>query len=251
MSSQAERPAAEVFGVRFSTETMAEALDGIAAMVRRENAPCGFCAFINADCLNLAYRNPAYRAVLVRAERVWADGVGAAIAARFLGTPVADNVNGTDMLPHLCRAGYRIYLLGGAPGVAEKAAERLSGLYPETRIAGAEHGYFAGRDAEVAARIRAAAPDLLLVALGAPRQELWIAEHLGELNCKVAIGVGGLLDFASGRIPRAPLWMRRLKLEWIYRLYQEPRRLFRRYVIGNPLFLWRVLLHGRNAPGAR
>ncbi|MDR0933207.1 MAG: WecB/TagA/CpsF family glycosyltransferase [Victivallales bacterium] len=239
---------AEVFGVKFSTGSMPEALDYISEAIRQNDKKCRFCAFINADCLNLAYKNVTYRAVLAQADRVWADGIGAAIAARYLKTPVTDNVNGTDMLPLLCRAGYKIYLLGGAPGVAERAAERLTATYPEVRIVGAEHGFFAGRDTEVIDRINRANPEILLVGLGAPRQELWIAEHLSELKCRVVIGVGGLLDFASGRIPRAPKWMRKLKIEWTYRLYQEPRRLFRRYVIGNPLFLWRVLLHGRNAP---
>ncbi len=235
---------AEVFGVRFARETMPQALAALKTMVN-DRSRTYFCAFVNADCLNQAFRNREYASLLNSADRVWADGVGAAIAALWNKTPVPDNVNGTDMLPHLCRSGYRIYLLGAAPGVAEAARERLSREYPEARIVGAEHGYFEDGGAEAVGRINDAKADILLVAMGVPRQEFWIAEHLDRLDCGVAIGVGGLLDFASGRIPRAPLILRRMKLEWAFRLYQEPARLFRRYIIGNPQFLFRVLFFRR------
>ena len=127
--------------------------------------------------------------------------------------------------------------------MAEAAAENVRRLYPAARIAGTHHGYFANADEErrTIDEINAANPDLLLVAFGVPAQEKWIDAHRKELHCGAALAVGGLLDFVSGRIPRAPLWMRRAGIEWIYRLYQEPVRLFRRYVLGNPLFLFRVL----------
>ncbi len=230
---------AEVFGVTFSTGTMQEAMGNIERMVK-EVGRRHFCAFVNADCLNQAYVNPAYRELLQKADAVWADGIGVAMGAKFFHTPVRENVNGTDMLPLLCRKGFRMFLLGAGPGVAEKARENLTRDFPEAQIVGVNDGFFGMDVAPLLAKINALSPDILLVAMGCPKQEFWIVENLEKLDCRVAIGVGGLFDFASGRIPRAPMWMRRVKIEWTYRLYNEPRRLFRRYVLGNPLFLFRV-----------
>ena len=239
---------AEVFGIRFLTGTMDQALDTIDAMLKtpRPDRQPYFCAFANADCLNIAYKNARYAEILNGADAVWADGVGIAVSARFMHTPVRGNVYGTDMLPLLCSRGWSIYLFGAAPGVAEKARERLLAEFPMAKIAGVDHGFCKTPEEEsaVIARINAAKPDILLVAMGVPKQEEWIVSHRAQLNCGLAVGVGGLFDFASGRIPRAPMWMRKLRIEWTYRLYNEPVRLFRRYVIGNPLFIWRVVLHG-------
>ena len=239
---------AEVFGVRFRTDTMEQALDELDVMLKTP-APDGhphFCAFVNADCLNIAFKDARYFWILNHAEAVWADGVGVAIGARLVHTPVRGNVNGTDMLPLLCRRKWSLYLFGAAPGVAEKARERLLSEFPMANIVGVDHGFCRTPEEESAVirRINAAKPDILLVAMGVPRQEEWIITHRPELFCGIAIGVGGLFDFASGRIPRAPLWMRKLRMEWMFRLYQEPVRLFRRYVLGNPLFIWRAVLHG-------
>lgn len=234
------QPRLEIFGVPIFTGRMDQAMAQLRQMLAEPELSCRFCAFVNADCLNQAYVNPTYRQWLARAEVIWADGVGVALVGRHQGTPVQDNVNGTDMLPLLCQAGFRLFLLGAQPGVAAKAAERLRQLYPESRIVGTEHGYFSGREEEVLEAIQTAGTEILLVGMGVPRQEGWIVEHLPRLRCRVAIGVGGLFDFASGRIARAPRWMRRCRLEWLYRLWQEPRRLFRRYVLGNPLFLYRL-----------
>ena len=160
------------------------------------------------------------------------------------GTDIPANVNGTDMFPLLCQRPHSIFLLGARPGVAQRALENATRLFPHARLVGAAHGYFNSPDDErqAIAAVNACRPDILLVALGVPRQELWLAKHRDELHCGAAIAVGGLLDFVSGRIPRAPAWLRRCGLEWTYRLYQEPIRLFRRYVLGNPAFVLRVLL---------
>ena len=167
------------------------------------------------------------------------------MAGKVLGRPVRDNVNGTDLFPRLAAAlqgrGKRIYLLGGRPGVAEGVARWLAKNYPGVELAGWRHGYFsAEEEAKVLEDVRRSGADLVLVALGAPRQELWIRRHLPKLGAKVAMGVGGLLDFLSGRIPRAPRWIRKLGLEWCYRLYREPGRLWRRYLVGNVVFLVRL-----------
>lgn len=229
-----------IFGVPCDNVTMSRALEQLDGLVRRRS---GFAAFINAHCLNIACRDPEYVEILNRADTVWPDGSGVRMAGRIRRFPVPENVNGTDMFPLICARPYRIFMLGAAPGVAEKALANARSKFPAARFVGAAPGFFADEAEEqaVIGRIRKLGPDILLVAMGVPRQEKWIARHLSELNCGAVMAVGGLLDFVSERIPRAPLWMRKLGLEWCYRLYQEPVRLFRRYVIGNPLFLLRVV----------
>lgn len=235
----------EVLGVPLDTVTMAAALEQLVRTIAaaRSIGRCAMAGFANAHCLNLACRDGEYRMLLNCAEAVWPDGSGVKLAGRILGFAVPENVNGTDMFPLLCNGRFSLFLLGGRPGVARRARENMEKTHPEARILGAAAGYFGTPEEEqrVIAQINAANPDLLLVGMGVPLQEKWIAAHRGVLRCGVAIGVGGLFDFASGRIPRAPRWLRRLGMEWLYRLWQEPFRLFRRYIIGNPLFLWRVL----------
>lgn len=203
-------------------------------------------AFLNADCVNIAARNADYLADLQAMDWVFADGIGVKLAGQLLQQPVRANVNGTDLFPRLCeemaRAHQRLFLLGAAPGVAQAAGDWAQAHYPGLVLAGTHHGYFS-EDAlpEVLTRIRAARPDVLLVGLGAPRQERWMQSHAAATGATVTMGVGGLFDYYSGNIPRAPLWMRRSGLEWLFRLLQEPRRLARRYLIGNWVFLTRVL----------
>ena len=175
------------------------------------------------------------------------DGSGVRYASKIVKPQIVDNVNGTDLLPLLCeyseRHERRLFLLGARPGIAEKMRENLLRKYPKLQIVGVRHGYFE-RDlesAEVIAEINASRADILLVAFGAPFQEKWIAQHFAEINCPIQLGVGGLFDFYSGNIPRAPFWMRRLGIEWVFRLWQEPARMWRRYIIGNPLFIIRLL----------
>ena len=228
-----------IFGVPCDNVTMAQALDRLDELIRRRS---GFAVFINAHCLNIACKDPDYVDILNRADAVWPDGSGVRMAGRIRRFPVPENVNGTDMFPLICAKPYRIFMLGAAPGVAEKAMDNARAKFPRAQFVGAASGFFADETEEraVIERINNLDPDVLLVAMGVPRQEKWIARHRTELVCGVAMAVGGLLDFVSERIPRAPLWMRKLGIEWCYRLYREPVRLFRRYVIGNPLFLMRV-----------
>jgi len=151
--------------------------------------------------------------------------------------------------------GLSLYLLGAQPGVADRLATLLRRRHPGLRVAGTHHGYLRGEDdeARVVAEINASGANVLLVAMGAPAQDLWIERNAPRLRAGVAMGVGGLFDFYSGRVARAPQWMREAGLEWAYRLVQEPARMWRRYVIGNPLFLWRArrwLRRARSRPGA-
>ena len=224
------------------SHTMDEALDLIQARLDAPlETPMKVC-FINPDCVNIARRNAAYRATVNRAELVLADGIGMRIAANMLGSRFKQNVNGTDLFPRLCerlaKRGGSLYLLGAQPGVPEQVAQWLSKNHPNVRLAGYQHGYFdAAKTDEVVAEIRASQADVLLVAMGVPAQERWIDSHAEACGVRVAMGVGGLFDFVSGRIPRAPMWLRELGLEWTYRLYQEPARMWRRYLVGNVSFL--------------
>jgi N-acetylglucosaminyldiphosphoundecaprenol N-acetyl-beta-D-mannosaminyltransferase len=167
------------------------------------------------------------------------------IAGRILGRPIRQNLNGTDLFPRLCgtlaASGRRLYLLGARPGVAEATARWAQQQFPQLQIAGTRSGYFDATEEEaVIAAIRRSGADVLLVAMGVPAQDLWLRRHLKATGARVGIGVGGLFDFYGGRIPRAPLWLREIGGEWVYRLIQEPRRMWRRYLIGNFTFLWRV-----------
>ena len=203
-------------------------------------------AFVNPDCVNKAQTDAEYKSCLQQADWVCPDGIGMRIAGHLLGREVRQNLNGTDLLPALCKAiensSHAVYLLGAKPGVAEKMAQCLQSRFPGLRIAGAQHGYFAESEtARVIADIRAANTAILLVGFGAPKQDIWIHRHLAASGACVGIGVGGLFDFYSGNIPRAPLWMREIGMEWVYRLIQEPQRMWRRYLIGNIVFLHRVI----------
>ena len=232
-----------VVDVPIRVETLIEAVKLIDA--RYELREGTAIAFANAHTLNVAAENPAFRSALQNAV-VFNDGLGVDIAGRILyGSPFPENLNGTDFVPnYLSRTKhrYRIFLLGAKPGVAERAAHRLSLLCPGHKIVGCRHGHFNRDQApEIADLIRCSKADLLLVAMGNPKQELFIHQHLAATGCRLGIGVGALFDFLAGDVPRAPLWVQRWRLEWVYRLIQEPSRLAGRYLAGNPRFLMRIL----------
>jgi len=174
------------------------------------------------------------------------DGSGLSLAARLKGERLTANLNGTDLFPLICRearrTGRSIYFLGGKPGVAAAAANVAATALPGLRIAGAEHGYF-DRSAEdsVIKRINDSGADILLVAMGAPHQEAFIDRHSDALSPTISMGVGGLLDFVAGRVPRAPKPVRACGMEWAWRLACEPRRLAKRYLVGNPVFIGRAV----------
>jgi exopolysaccharide biosynthesis WecB/TagA/CpsF family protein len=201
-------------------------------------------SFLNAHNANIACTD------LVFAEAlddflILPDGIGVDLAARLLyGAPFPDNLNGTDFVPAFLQASktpLTVGLLGATRVNAEAASVKLAALAVQHRFVVIHDGYFpASQESEIVDRIAALRPDVLLVAMGVPRQELWIERHIDARHCTLPIAVGALLDFLSGSVPRAPLWMRRLRLEWLFRLAVEPGRLWRRYVVGNPLFLLRV-----------
>lgn len=233
----------EIAGIRLCNIDLAASLDAMDAALQLR-LPTRI-AFVNADCVNIAGRDPGYRDDLARMDWVFADGVGIHLAGKLLGQPVSANVNGTDLFPLLCarlaerRA--RLFLLGGRPGVAAAAARSIEERHPGVMIAGSQQGYFAAsEEAEIVRRIRHSRPDVLCVGFGAPYQESWINRHYLACGASINLGVGGLLDYWSGRVPRAPQTWRQLRLEWVFRLLQEPQRLWRRYLIGNPIFIARM-----------
>ncbi len=236
-----------LFGVRIDALSMRCAVDRvIAACDERERRTMKQVAFVNPDCLNKAYRDRGYHHLLNRADLVLPDGSGLRIAGRILGLPLKDNVNGTDLFPLLCEraaaSGKKLFLFGGRPGVALDAAKRMQAQYPGLEIVGCLDGYSHEQHPYAVIRaINASGADIVLAGLGAPRQERWLRANRDHLHVAVGIGVGGLFDYYSGRIARAPLWLREAGLEWVWRILQEPKAKWRRYILGNPLFLARVL----------
>lgn len=242
-------PMLTFFGIDIANTSMQESLDWIVRRTRlvQRSQIC----FVNPDCLNIAYANSEYLNVLRRADLVLPDGIGIHLAGRIKGTPMLENVNGTDLFPRLCeRAAHErlpLYLLGARPSVAAAVAEAMRAKYPQLEIAGTHHGYFDSRHSSTVVNdINTSGAHILLVAMGAPRQDLWLAAHRDELRTSILMGVGGLFDFYSGNICRAPMWMREIGMEWVWRLLQEPRRMWRRYLIGNPLFIYRVWKESAN-----
>lgn len=238
-----------ILGLRIDNISMNEALAWI--LDRLDGKGQTIVSMTNAHCANISCLNGAYRQSLLDSGLNLADGVGLRLAGKLKGTPIRQNVNGTDLFPRLCSmlegTGKSIYLLGGRDGVPQAVAEWIAGRYPGAVIAGHRNGYFApGEEESVAAEIQRSGASVLLVAMGVPMQELWIQRNLEKTGVRVAIGVGGLFDFYSGRIPRAPVWLRELGLEWTYRLLQEPGRMWKRYLIGNWAFLARHLLYEMN-----
>jgi len=223
--------------------TAADALRRIEELLG-DPAP-SLCVFVNAHTVNVAARDPAFRDVLANASLVLNDGSGVGIAARLQGRAFPENLNGSDLMPRVldlaAAHGWRTFLVGGRPGVAASAAEVMRRARPTLVICGTRDGHFPDDESEaVAAEIDGARTDLLLVGMGNPKQELWLARWLSATGASVGFGVGALFDFQAGRVRRAPAWMNRAGVEWAYRLAKEPRRLSRRYLLGNPAFLGRV-----------
>lgn len=238
----------DFFGISVRNTSMDEALDW--AINRVQRGEKSQLAFVNPDCLNIAWENDEYRNVLKSADRILPDGIGIHLGCRILGTRLVSNLNGTDLFPRLCeRAATNrigIFLLGAKPGIAAKAATEIRKKHPKLQITGTMHGYFPQEQTgEVIEKINASGAGIVFVAMGAPQQELWLATHSDQLTVPLGIGVGGLFDFHSGNIQRAPVWVRELGMEWVWRLLMEPRRMWRRYVVGNPLFLLRVWRQSR------
>jgi N-acetylglucosaminyldiphosphoundecaprenol N-acetyl-beta-D-mannosaminyltransferase len=210
--------------------------------------------YVNAHVVNQSMAIPELRGALESADLIYCDGYGVRLAARALDVPVPHRMTGADWvwgLAALCEAaGHSLYLLGSEPGVAADAAARLGRWYPRLRVAGFHHGYFelgTPHDQRVVEDINSAGADLVLVGMGTPKQELWVQQHADDLEVDVLWTVGALLDYMAGRVPRAPRWLADHGLEWIFRLALEPHRMWKRYLLGNPVFLSRVMTERQRA----
>lgn len=217
-----------VLGVQYDNVTMAEALDTARALLQRPEA--SYCVTPNAEMAYEALYDESFRAILNEASLVLPDGAGVVLGAKILKTPLKEKVAGIDFAANLLgvleETGGRLYLLGGKPGIAEQAAENMKKTHPKLCICGTADGYFRD-EAPVIARINEARADVVFVCLGAPKQERFMHDHRAELNVRLMIGLGGSLDGFAGTVRRAPKWMIRLQLEWLYRLLREPSRIGR------------------------
>lgn len=245
---RAESEARLIAGLRVTVATAESAAATLEA--RLDGGIPTALAFLNAHCVNLAFESAEYRKSL-DGFMILPDGIGVDLASLALhGSHFPENLNGTDFVPFLLSRlarPLRVALIGAAPGIVERAADAFAKQAPHHTYLPIAHGYFAaGAETEaVLSRLRAARADIVLVALGVPTQELFIARHIGGREATVAIAVGALLDFMAGKVPRAPRVMRNLRLEWVYRLMMEPRRLWRRYLLGNPRFILHILAERR------
>ncbi len=236
------RKTIDILGIPVDAITMKEAVDKVGAFVRGGGANTIYTP--NAEIMMAAQRDPELKEIMKKADMLVADGAGVVLASKLLRRPVPEKVSGVDLVCEVFKAyaanGLSCYLFGAKPGVAQEAADRIKAAYPGLVIAGFRDGYFKEQDeAEIINDISQSSPDILLVALGAPKQEKWISSHLDRLNARVCIGVGGTIDILSGRVQLCPDFFRRNGLEWLYRLYKEPRRA--RRMLDIPRFMLRVL----------
>lgn len=232
----------EILGVRIDQVTMVEALELIKYYISINEK--SHIVTINPEFIMQAQNNENFRNVLNNAKLHLADGIGVVLASKILGTSLRERVAGVDTVYELAKQaasnGWRIFFLGAAPGVAEKAAKKLQEKYPALMVAGTYAGSPAIDEEEfICQKINDANTDLLLVAYGSPNQDLWINRNLHNLNIKVAMGVGGTFDFIAGVAKRAPLWIRKIGLEWFYRLVREPYRWKR--MLALPKFAYKVI----------
>ena len=253
MPQQGLPASAYVLGVRVDRVTQLQVLDIIDQLIslRRANGntlPCQQIVTVNTEFVMAAQKNSEFRQTINSAALAVADGIGVVWATRFVGYPTPERITGTDILVALAKRcaekGYRLFLLGAAPGIAEQAGLCLQALAPGLQLVGTYAGSPAPTEEDaIIERIHAANTDILCIAYGAPAQDLWIYRNLSRLPAAIAMGVGGAYDFLSGRQRRAPQTMQRIGLEWLYRLYREPWRWKRMLAI--PHFLLQVLLRGR------
>lgn len=217
-----------------------EAIEAVLAPVRTPHAR--MVCFVHPHCLNVALTDDVHRDRLARADLVLPDGIGLRLAGGLLGAPIAHNLCGTDVIPVLLERardrGVPVVMIGGEPGVADACATTWIESTPGLDVRIRRHGFLTSIEIEaLRAELRALGDAVVLVGMGSPIQERWAFEHLRDLTRLRVLTVGGLFDYFAGRVPRAPVVWRELGLEWLFRLKQEPRRLAKRYLFGNPMFV--------------
>ena len=232
----------EILGVKVNSLTMAQAVEAVQQFIAEKKV--ALVATANAEMLMRSTQDEELKDILNQADLVVPDGAGTVWAAGHLGEPMPERVAGFDLAQELMREaparGDRIYFFGSAPGVADKAKSKAEELYPGIQVVGTRNGFFTEADElGIIAEIKAARPDILLAALGVPKQEKWLKKHMQELQVPVSIGVGGTLDVMAGVMERAPLWMQKAKLEWLFRGLKQPSRAGR--LLALPKFVLKVV----------
>jgi N-acetylglucosaminyldiphosphoundecaprenol N-acetyl-beta-D-mannosaminyltransferase len=252
MASSSARPASSLFDIPIDLAQPAELLRTITGWANEGQTRR--VMYVNAHVVNQSRSTPGLGDALRRADLVYCDGYGVRLAARVLGTPVPHRMTGADWiwgLATLCElTGQPIYLLGSDPPIAREAAARLRHWYPQLDVAGAHHGYFdldSPHNERVIEHINENPARIVLVGMGTPKQELWVDRYADRLDGAVVWTVGALFDYVSGHIPRAPRLLADNGAEWIFRLAIEPQRMWRRYLLGNPVFLSRVFGEARKS----
>ena len=247
MSEQPIQPNAEIsllFGIPVQAVTMAQALDRIhEAIVAKKPLHLGV---VNAAKIVNMYRNPELRNDVLSSDLIFADGASVVWASKILGSPLPERIAGIDLMYGMLRRGdqhrYRVYCLGAREDISQKVEETIRKDYPNVIVAGRRNGYFTEDEEEAIANdILESQADILLVAITSPKKEQFLARWSEKIKVPVCHGVGGSFDVMAGKVERAPESWQRLGLEWLYRLKQEPRRLWRRYLVTNTLFCWLVL----------
>ena len=233
-----------VCGIPVANLTEDEAVDAIDELISKGVSHYG--VVVNASKIVAADRDEKLKQVLLEADLVTADGMSVVWASRLLGRPLKQRVTGIDLferlVEHAAQRGWSVYFLGARDESVRGTVERFKSRHAELKVAGYHNGYFSTSESDaIADTIKQSAADLLFVAMGSPAQENWIASQLARTGVRFALGVGGSFDHVSGLAIRAPEWMQRAGLEWLYRLMREPRRMWRRYLIGNSAFIWMVV----------
>jgi N-acetylglucosaminyldiphosphoundecaprenol N-acetyl-beta-D-mannosaminyltransferase len=253
-ASHGLRPAAELFDIPIDLGAPTELLNTIATWA--DEARTRRVMYVNAHVVNQSRRTSGLYEALRRSDLVYCDGYGVRLAARVLGREVPHRMTGADWiwgLARLCeQTGRPLYLLGSEPPLAREAAARLRRFYPKLEVAGTHHGFFdlySPHNERVIEDILDHRPRIVLVGMGTPKQELWVDRYADRLDGAVVWTVGALFDYVSGHVPRAPRWLADNGLEWIFRLAIEPQRMWRRYLLGNPVFLARVLSEAKRQNG--
>jgi N-acetylglucosaminyldiphosphoundecaprenol N-acetyl-beta-D-mannosaminyltransferase len=234
----------EVLGVPVHAVTRAHLTDLLCQVLQSDAR--GWFSYVNVHAVNLAQQYPQFLSFLQTSLVNYCDGEGVRLGARILGTRLPERIVMTEWVEDVFRLaqerGFRIFLLGGSEEIVTRASRAMAVRYPQARISGHHHGFLTSEGSEhVVDTINRSGTDILIVGMGMPLQEEWIVEHFDRLNIRVALNAGSCFEYLAGAKRRCPRWMGEHGLEWLFRLIQEPGRLWKRYLLGNPLFLTRIL----------
>lgn len=239
---------ASLLGIRIHALTRVRLLELIEQTILGHRR--ALIANVNVHAMNLAYEQPWFRAFLNQSDLVFCDGFGVKWGAWLLGQYLPERITYADWTWQLAEfaeaRGFTFFLLGAEPHVAEQAAEKMRARFPRLQVVGTQHGYFnqtpqSAENEAVLRAINAAQPNLLILGMGMPKQEKWLLENWARIDANVALTGGAVFDYVSGALRRGPRWMTDHGFEWLARLVIEPHRLWKRYLIGNPLFMWRLI----------